>query len=104
MINYWLKLLNIINIYLIFYIFLLKLVLLEALNVLFIEIESINSNVIYDIEIILNCKYVRNKIKYLIKWLDYLYSKNIWKFKKDFNCSEKLWAFYLKYPYLLIKF
>ena len=61
------KLLNIINIYLIFYIFLFKLVLLKTLNILFIKIELINSNVIYNIEIILNCKYIRNKIKYLIK-------------------------------------
>lgn len=61
------KLLDIINIYLVFYIFLFELILLEILNILFIEIESINSNIIYNIEIILNYKYIRNKIKYLIK-------------------------------------
>ena len=71
------KLLNIINIYLVFYIFLFELILLGILNILFIEIELINSNIIYNIKIILNYKYIRNKIKYLIKWLDYLYSKNI---------------------------
>ena len=71
------KLLNIINIHLVFYIFLFELILLGVLNILFIEIELINLNVIYNIEIILNCKYIRNKIKYLIKWLDYLYSENI---------------------------
>lgn len=77
MINYQLKLSNIINIYSVFYISLLKLVLLEISNILFIEIESINSNVIYNIETILDYKYIKNKIKYLIKWLDYLYLENI---------------------------
>lgn len=67
MINYWLKLLDIINIHLVFYIFLFELVLLETPNVLFIEIELVNSNIIYNIEIILNYKYIKNKIKYLIK-------------------------------------
>ena len=71
------KLPNIINIHLIFYISLFELILSKMSNTLFIEIELINLNVIYNIEIILNCKYIRNKIKYLIKWLDYLYSENI---------------------------
>ena len=84
------KLLNIINIHLLFYIFLFELILLEVLNMLFIKIELINSNTIYNIETILDYKYIRNKIKYLIKQLDYLYLKNIWKFKKDFNYFEKL--------------
>ena len=61
------KLLDIINIHLIFHIFLFELILLEMLNILFIKIELINLNVIYNIEIILNYKYIKNKIKYLIK-------------------------------------
>lgn len=61
------KLLNIINIYSIFHISLLKPVLLGVLNILLIEIELINSNTIYNIETILNYKYIRNKVKYLIK-------------------------------------
>lgn len=61
------KLLDIINIYLIFYIFLFKLVLLKALNILFIKIKPINLNIIYNIKIILDYKYIKNKIKYLIK-------------------------------------
>ena len=55
------------NIYLIFYISLFELVLLKVSNILFIEIESINSNIIYNIEMILDYKYIKNKIKYLIK-------------------------------------
>ena len=97
------KLLDIINIHLVFYIFLFELVLLGVSNVLFTEIELINPNAIYNIETILDYKYVRNKVKYLIKWLDYLYSENIWEFKKNLSCSEKLQVFYLKYLYLLIK-
>ena len=61
------KLLNIMNIYLVFYIFLFELVLLGLLNILFIGIESIDLNIIYNIEIILDCKYIRSKIKYSIK-------------------------------------
>ena len=67
MVNYQLKLLNIINIYLVFYISLFESVLLKTLNILFIKIELINSNIICNIEIILNYKYIKNKIKYLIK-------------------------------------
>ena len=55
------------NIYLVFYIFLFELVLLGMLNILFIIIESINLNIIYNIEIILDCEYIRSKNIYLIK-------------------------------------
>ena len=62
MVNYRLKLLDIINIYSIFYIFLFKSVLLEISNISFIEIELVNSNVIYNIEIILNYKKLKIKL------------------------------------------
>ena len=55
------------NIHLVFYIFLFESILLEISNILFIEIELINSNAIYNIETILDYKYIKNKIKYLIK-------------------------------------
>ena len=65
--NYELILSKNMNIYLVFYIFLFELVLLRIPNMLFTEIEPVNRNTIYNIETILNYKYIRNKIKYLIK-------------------------------------
>jgi hypothetical protein len=65
------------NIYPVFYISLLKLVLLGVLLAPVTEIESINPNTKYKIEEILDYKQVRNYIKYLVKWIGYLYSENI---------------------------
>jgi hypothetical protein len=65
------------NIHLVFYISLLEPVLLGALLVLVTEIEPINPNMEYKIEEILDHKQVRNCVKYLVKWTDYLYSENI---------------------------
>jgi len=59
LINYKLILFKIINIYLIFYISLLEPVPSEALSVPIIEIQSINSNIKYKIEIILDHKIVK---------------------------------------------
>jgi hypothetical protein len=67
LINYKLKLLNIIRIYLIFYISLLELVLDRVLNTLYIEAEPINLNTIYEVEKILDYKYIRGTLYYLIK-------------------------------------
>jgi len=65
------------NIYLIFYILFFKLAFFKALKALIIEINLINLNIKYKIEIILNCQYIKKKVKYLIKWKNYLYLKNI---------------------------
>ena len=54
LINYKFKLPNIIKIYFIFYISLLKLILLGILRALKTEIDLINLNIKYNIEIILN--------------------------------------------------
>jgi hypothetical protein len=76
LVNYKLVLPRTINIYLVFYISLLELVLLGILLVLITEIELINPNTKYKVEEILDHKLVRNYIKYLVKWTDYLYSEN----------------------------
>jgi hypothetical protein len=75
-INYKLVLPKTMNIYLVFYISFLELVLLGVLLVPVTEIELVNPNTEYKVEEILDHKQVRNYIKYLIKWIDYLYSEN----------------------------
>jgi hypothetical protein len=76
LVNYKLVLPKTMNIYLVFYISFLELVLLGVLLVPVTEIEPINPNTKYKIKEILDHKQVRNYIKYLIKWIDYLYSEN----------------------------
>jgi hypothetical protein len=76
LVNYKLVLPKTINIHPVFHISLLKLVLLGVLLVLITEIELVNPNIEYKIEEILDYKQVRNYIKYLVKWVDYLYSEN----------------------------
>jgi hypothetical protein len=78
-INYKLVLPKTINIYPVFYISLLELVLLGVLLVPVTEIELINPNAEYKIEEILDHKQVKNRVKYLVKWTDYLYSENTWE-------------------------
>jgi hypothetical protein len=65
------------NIHPVFYISLLELVLLGVLLVPVTKIKLINPNIEYKVEEILDHKQVRNYIKYLVKWIDYLYSENI---------------------------
>jgi hypothetical protein len=67
LINYYLELPKIINIYPIFHISLLEPVLLEALNIFYIEIELVNPNTKYKVKEILDQKYIRGKLYYLIK-------------------------------------
>jgi hypothetical protein len=69
------------NIHLVFHISLLELVLLEVLLAPVTKIEPINPNTEYKVEEILDHKQVRNYIKYLVKWTDYLYSENTWETK-----------------------
>jgi hypothetical protein len=77
LVNYELVLPKTINIHPVFHISFLELVLLGVLLVPVIEIELVNPNAEYKIEEILDHKQVRNYIKYLVKWIDYLYSENI---------------------------
>jgi hypothetical protein len=64
------------NIHPVFHISLLELVLLEILLAPVTEIEPVNPNIEYKVEEILDHKQVKNRIKYLVKWTDYLYSEN----------------------------
>jgi hypothetical protein len=89
LVNYKLVLLKTMNIYLVFYISLLELVLLGVLLVPITEIELVNPNTEYKIKEILNYKQVRNCIKYLVKWTDYLYSENTWETKIILKNLEK---------------
>jgi hypothetical protein len=77
LVNYKLVLLKTINIYPVFYISLLELALLGVLLAPVTEIELVNPNTEYKVEEILDYKQIRNYIKYLVKWTDYLYSENI---------------------------
>jgi hypothetical protein len=76
LVNYKLVLPKTINIHPVFYISLLELVLLGALLVPVTEIEPINPNAEYKVEEILDHKQVKNRVKYLVKWTDYLYLEN----------------------------
>jgi hypothetical protein len=89
LVNYKLVLPKTINIHPVFYISLLELVLLGALLAPVIEIELINPNTEYKIEEILDLKQVRNHIKYLVKWTDYLYLENTWETKIIFKNLKK---------------
>jgi hypothetical protein len=77
------------NIHLVFHISLLELILLGVLLVLVTEIEPVNPNTEYKIREILDHKQVRNYIKYLVKWMDYLYSENIWETRIILKNLEK---------------
>jgi hypothetical protein len=76
LVNYKLVLPKTINIYPVFHISLLELILLGVLLAPVTEIEPVNPNAKYKIREILDYKQVRNYIKYLVKWIDYLYSEN----------------------------
>jgi hypothetical protein len=77
LVNYKLVLPKTMNIHLVFYILFLELVLPGVLLVPVTEIEPVNPNTEYEVEEILDYKRVRNYIKYLVKWIGYLYSENI---------------------------
>jgi hypothetical protein len=79
LVNYELVLPKTINIHLVFHISLLEPVLLGALLAPVTKIEPVNPNAEYEVEKILDHKQVRNYIKYLVKWIDYLYSENTWE-------------------------
>jgi hypothetical protein len=67
LVNYHLELSKTINIYPIFYISFLELVPLRASNILYTEIEPVNPNIEYKVEEILDQKYIRGNLYYLIK-------------------------------------
>jgi hypothetical protein len=66
-VNYYLELPKIMNIHLVFYISLLELVPPGVPNTLYTEIEPVNPNTEYEVEEILDQKYIRGNLHYLIK-------------------------------------
>jgi hypothetical protein len=67
LVNYHLELLKTMNIHFVFHILLLESVPPGASNILYTEIELVNPNVEYEVEEILDQKYIRGKLYYLIK-------------------------------------
>lgn len=52
----------------------------------------------YDVGKVLDSKYVRHKLHYLIKWLDYPDTENSWEPAENLNCPEKLAGFHRENP------
>lgn len=53
--------------------------------------KNMNSEIEYEVEEIVDAKYVNNKIEFLVKWKDYSSSDNSWKQLKNLaNCNIKL--------------
>jgi hypothetical protein len=103
LVNYHLELPKTMNIHPIFHISLLEPVPPETPNTLYTEIEPVNPNAKYEVEEILDQKYIRGNLYYLIKWEGYPYSENIWEPVKNLNCLRDLEKFHLKNPRLPTK-
>lgn len=97
-VNYELSLPKNMNIHPVFHISLLELAPEGAPPAPNIEIDPVNPNAEYDVEEILDCRYVRQRVKYLVKWLDYPHSEDTWEPKENLNCPEKLAAFHRQNP------
>jgi hypothetical protein len=99
-VNYKLKLPNTMRIHPIFHISLLEPAPDGAPDALYTEAEPINPNAIYEVEKILDYKYIRGTLYYLIKWEGYPDSENIWELVKNLNCPRDLEEFYQRNPRL----
>jgi hypothetical protein len=99
-VNYKLVLPRTMNIHPVFYISLLELVLLGVLLVPVTEIELVNPNIKYKVEEILDHKQVRNYVKYLVKWIDYLYSENTWETRIILKNLKKFAEYQNQHPNL----
>lgn len=97
-VNYRLKLPKTMNIHPVFHISLLEPAPPGAPAAPNTEIEPVNPNALYEVESILDCQYVRGKVKYLIKWLDYPHSENTWEPKTNLKCPGILEAFHRQHP------
>ena len=59
----------------------------------------------YEVEKIINCKYIRNKKYYLIKWLYYPINQSTWEPKSNLeNLEYMINDFESKYPYSIDSF
>ena len=52
----------------------------------------------YEVETILDCKWVRGRRQYLIKWKGYPNTENTWEPKTNLNCSELVSEFHRRNP------
>lgn len=63
------------------------------------QIDPVNPNAIYDVEKILDCQYIRNKVMYLIKWEENPQSDNSWQPLANLNgCPALRQAFHRQNP------
>ena len=99
-VNYKLKLPTTMNIHPVFHISLLEPAPEGAPEAPRTEIEAVNPEEEYDMETILDYQYIRNQVKYLVKWLDCPHSENTWEPKKalEANCLAELEAFHRQHP------
>ena len=98
--NYELALPKTMNIFPVFHISLLEKAPPGAPPAPITEIQPVNPNAEYEVEKILHCKYISNKVKYLIKWKNYPDSENTWEPKSNLNCLETLKEFHRRNPSL----
>jgi hypothetical protein len=91
------------NIYPVFHILLLELALPGIPLAPVTEIEPVNPNTEYKIKKVLDHKQVRNYIKYLVKWTDYLYSENTWETKAILKNLKKFAEYQNQHPDLTRK-
>jgi hypothetical protein len=86
-VNFKLELPKTMNIHPVFHISLLESAPKDAPRAPLTVIEPVNPETEYDIEGILDCKYIRGKLMYLIKWLDCPPSENSWEPKENLSGS-----------------
>jgi len=97
-VNYRLSLPKTMNIHPVFHISLLEPAPPGAPEAPVTEIDPVNPNAEYEVETVLDCQYIRKKVKYLIKWKDYPHSENTWEPKQNLNCPDLLEAFHRQHP------
>ena len=98
-VNYRLKLPRTMNIHPVFHISLLEPALPGSAAAPNTEIDPVNPDEVYDVEKILDCKMIRKKMHYLVKWLDYPHSENSWEPLKELrSCSAMLAEFHRQNP------
>jgi hypothetical protein len=62
------------------------------------EVQQLDPQKEYEVETVLDCQYIRGKVKYLVKWEGYPHSENTWEPKGNLNCPEKLAEFHRQNP------
>ena len=97
-VNYELKLLKTMQMHLVFHISLLKLAPNSAPRTPNTDIVVKNMDMEYDVKEILDSKYVRHTLHYLVKWLDYLEVENSWEPTTNLNYPKKLEVFHWQNP------